>query len=176
MMYHPAIEVPLVMRYPALIESRTENELASVVDILPTTLNLMGFDHLLPEDVGGINLLDQRALNGRAILAENYNCLHIAEPQGAVFSLFDGTHKLMLNTDPDFLEKFPFDTLLIEVRSDPDELVDLHFQYPDKTDSMLDSMLIHMNEWVESIRVVGEDQTTVDENLHKNLKALGYVN
>ncbi len=173
MMFDSAIRVPLIMRYPDNIPCMKMNELASNVDILPTTLNLMGIPEAIPEDIEGIDLFGGKLQTRRWLMSENNNCTHQDDtPQGGCYSLFDENYKVMLNNDPLFLKQFPFDTLLLDLKLDPDELEDLHGALPGKCDSML----VRLSEWIERIRVEPEVQFEVDAEVTRNLKALGYVN
>ncbi len=172
MMYNPAVKVPLILRYPALITPTVLDDLVSTIDIFPTALDLLGCSEQIPDGVEGINFLKNQGRSDRWILCENNNCLHQDEnSQVGSYSLFDGTYKLMLNNDPAFLERFPFDTLLLNIKVDPDELMDVRFIKREKCDSMA----VFLNEWLERITVFPVVQPDMNEDVVASLKALGYV-
>ena len=87
------------------------------------------------------------------------------------YSLLANSYKLIINTDKDFLEKFPYDTLLLNLESDPAELQDLHVVQPE----LCDQMAADLSEWISRIRVETKTKIELSEDAVANLKALGYV-
>lgn len=173
-LFNPVIRIPLIIRYLQRITPTVLDNYVSNVDILPTVLHLMGYSNLIPEDVEGMNLLNSRLLQDRLIISEDYNpTIKNLESDWVCYSLIKGSSKLMLsmNTDSAFFRKFPFDTLLMNIETDPAELIDLHSLQPNKTDSMV----ALVNEWVERIHVVPEIDITISDDAADALMALDYV-
>ncbi|TKJ37556.1 hypothetical protein CEE37_13650 [candidate division LCP-89 bacterium B3_LCP] len=164
-LYNPVLKVPLIMRYPKAINPAVVDAYTSNVDVFPTVLSLMGYVNLIPTNVQGLDILSDDFPADRTILSER-----ITECEGC-FALVEGSHKLILNRDPELLEKFPFDSLLINLDVDPDEMEDIHLEEPELTHRMGTSL----DEWVTSIQVKPDQQIELSPETIANLRALGYV-
>ncbi|MBU0518462.1 sulfatase [bacterium] len=136
-MYNPVLRIPLIFRYPAKIKPGVETGYTSNVDILPSVLAAMTYDHLIPTDVQGIDLLSDYPLQERVLLSES------VKADGGSFAYFEPSYKLILNTDAEMLAKFPFDTLLFNLDIDPDELKDIRGKETERTRTMIESL----NQW-----------------------------
>jgi arylsulfatase A-like enzyme len=173
-LFDPVIRIPLILRYPQGINPAIMDAPVSNVDIFPTVLNLLDYGEYIPEDVEGIDLLSAELVKDRPILIEDYNpTIENLESDWVCYSLLQGGYKLILsvNTDSAFLEKFPFDTLLINLEKDSAETVDLHRLQPGVTDSMM----VRLKEWVARIYVAPDDDVVINEVAAEALKSLGYV-
>lgn len=165
-LYDPVIRIPLIFRYPDLIKPNAEERYVSNVDILPTVLTLAGYAHRIPDDVQGISLLDQYPLKDRAILSER---VYIG---GGCYTLMRGDYKVILNTGTKFLQKFPFDTLMYNIKDDPGETQNI---FPSTRKLGLE-MLTELTEWVSRIEVHPTEKIRLNHATKANLRALGYVN
>ena len=165
-LFNPVLRIPLTFRYPQRIPSSVLEGYTSNVDVFPTALNLMGYSALIPEDVQGIDILDDhQTMSDRKLLCERI------KGETGCYSLLADSYKLIINTDKDFLEKFPYDTLLLNLESDPAELQDLHVVQPE----LCDQMAADLSEWISRIRVETKTKIELSEDAVANLKALGYV-
>lgn len=164
-LFNPVMQIPLIMRYPAWISPSVNPEYSSNVDIFPTVLNLMGFPDMIPESVQGVNLLSGETRGDRLLLSERIN------GQEGCYSLITRDYKLILNTDPLLLQKFPFDTLLMDIQSDPGEMMDLHSLQQDRSQNMA----ADLQDWITGIQVRASTDIELSEDAVANLKALGYV-
>ncbi|MEI6239346.1 MAG: sulfatase-like hydrolase/transferase [Planctomycetia bacterium] len=61
--YDGGLRTPIMLRRPGTIQPRTSDELASVIDIMPTVLAACGVES--PAGLPGVNLLDDRAVAAR---------------------------------------------------------------------------------------------------------------
>ena len=160
LLFEPVIEVPLIFRYPGRLKPARITERVSTVDVVPTIIDLMGLSSEMPEAVLGISILQQEEIAGRSLLCEHKDFL----------SLFRQDYKLILKTNPDTLQGVHPDTLLFNIRNDPAELHDLHdVEIELCADMARELMLIS-----ESISAEYKEEV-MDENLLREMKALGYI-
>ena len=64
--YDGGLRTPIMLRWPAKVQPRRSEELASSLDLMPTLLKAAGI--AAAEDLPGINLLDTKALSARKTL------------------------------------------------------------------------------------------------------------
>ena len=174
-LYDPVISIPLILRYPKLIQPEVMNTYASNVDIFPTALNLMGYSNWIGSDVEGFDLFSETFPQERYILNEDLNpTVQNIASDWTCRSLFDGPYKLIINTgtNDSTVTEYPIDTLLINIDLDPDELIDLRLELSAKADSMISIL----NEWIAEIEVKPEAEIELSDEVKESLKALGYVN
>lgn len=179
-LFDPVLRIPLMIRYPQMIAPSVIDDYVSNVDIFPTTLSLMGYSELIPDDVEGINILDSREEGNRLILSENLwptiwidkdEKIESADFEGACYALRNGSYKLILNSDSLFFKSFPQDTLLLNINADPMEMQDIHSVHQKITDSLA----LQLNEWVDRIKVYPSDDFDISPEMLETLKALGYI-
>jgi len=164
LLLNPVLQIPLMIRYPALIPSETVKEYTSNVDVFPTMLNLLECEETIPEDISGLNLMAALPKE-RPILSA-----HINDSRG-IYSLQNGRYKLVIDTGDYLPQNFPSDTLLFDEEVDAQELVNLYRIQPE----LRQVLETRLDDWAESIRVTADDNITVSEETMANLKALGYV-
>ena len=98
--YENGIRTPIFVRWPGKVAPRRDDEtLASIVDIVPTILELAGVP--VPEELPGIKLLDREAMTKRkTIFIESYrhDIMDIEDPVKSLTSLavIDGWSKLII--------------------------------------------------------------------------------
>ena len=165
LLFNPVLRIPLILRYPRLIKPKVDDGYASNVDVFPTVLNLMGLEDRIPENVSGMNLLEDQSRDKRPLLSANINS------GGGVYSLIDGSYKLIVNAD-EFLPKyFAQDTLLFDLDNDPNELFNLHISKIE----ILGNLAFQLDDWIDHITVAPQSTIEVSDATIANLKALGYV-
>jgi arylsulfatase A-like enzyme len=159
------LRIPLIIRYPALVEPAVIDEVVSNVDIFPTVLELMGYGDMVGGAVQGIDLLNDPTLQDRYILGEaldaDQNC----------YTLFNGTHKLVFNDNDELLEKFPHELLLFNMEDDPRETRDLYAEQPELGQEMLEKLQAR----VEAIKRESQEEIEINEVTTSFLEALGYL-
>ncbi len=165
LLLNPVLRIPLILRYPDLIEPRVRRDLTSNVDIFPTVLNLLGYEETIPPDVEGYDLLQAFPAGNRLVLSAN------AKNDEGVYSIVDGRYKLIVNADSYLPRYFPYDTLLFDLQSDPEERHNLFSADPDAAARLSTAL----EEWSARIKVRSKDSITISEETIENLKALGYV-
>lgn len=165
LLYNPVLKIPLILRYPALIEPKVTPGYVSNVDIFPTVLNLMDLADKIPSDVLGCNIVSDQLAQDRPLLAANIS------PEGGCYSLIDGHYKLIINNDNFLPRYFPYDTLMFDLSGDPEEMVNLkHLETGTR-----DELSRQLSSWITETSVRPQSTIQVSNTTLANLKALGYV-
>jgi arylsulfatase A-like enzyme len=157
--YDESVHVPLVVRRPGARWSRRHDALASLMDVGPTILGLLGFDEEAAE-LDGRDLLAKGAgeLPPRAILSRSA----IAPP---VFALRDRKYAFIYRPSPDTAELF-------DRHRDPDETRDLSTTRPD----LVRRYRARTQERVDRLgHPVVPPPVSDSPELRERLEALGYV-
>lgn len=162
--YNSTMRVPLILWAPGRIEGgKRISALARTIDILPTSLELLSID--VPDDIDGQSLLPMiegsEGTDTRPAYGE-------ATRFAATFSLptlrylRKGDWKYIHKTNPE----------LYNLKEDPDELVNLADQQPERVASMRNELEVLLT---DSPTEVDPAQTEVDAQIAAELIALGYV-
>lgn len=117
-MYEGGTRTPLVINWPAHIKPLLANQVAHVIDIVPTTLNLAGIDTGHDNNLPGVDLIpffDRHAETDRSLYWEHYGHRAIRH----------GHWKLV--GEPEFLTP-----KLYDLKSDPTEQRDIFFENGNK--------------------------------------------
>ncbi len=136
--YETGIRTPILVRWPGRVTARRdEQNLASIVDIVPTILRATGIEP--PERLPGIDLADVAAAAARRTIfveAFTHDILDLADPKQSVTAqvVIDGWHKLIL---PGIAKPrrahaaAPTQPELFDLRADPMETENLAEQQPE---------------------------------------------
>ena len=134
--YEGGTRTPIMLRLPGVIEpDMMESELASTIDVVPTTLAALGMD--VPDSLPGINLLDEDAIVRRETIFGEIFEHDIRSLTDSAASLryrwvISGRYKLI---DPSSRMKRQAPELY-DLHADPTEQKDLSQQMPDKLESL----------------------------------------
>lgn len=166
-LYEELIRSPLVMRYPRRLDPGRVSEPVSLVDVMPTALELLGVPAL--PDAEGVSLLG--AIHGRPSFAPGVAVAFLLDKKRAVRV---GRYKR------------------VEVKGEPKELYDLEAD-PKETNPLEDAPItqraldVYLREALgapkkaqrlrggSSARRLVADQAKVDDEMLEHLRALGYV-
>ena len=176
--YEELVQVPLVFWCPSLLRGgRVVHDVVSIVDVLPTLLELVGGS--VPESIDGRSLLnmlrDDRQPRGsglgasrsRSVAAEAHGS--VEQTEGAAWMLRDQRYKLISSTLAGVEE-----TALYDLREDPGETNSIHESRPD----IVDRMRSHLWSVVGKLDVetgVADPQWDQDPALQERLRQLGYL-
>lgn len=161
--YQEVLKVPLLIRGPRIPKGKRIKELASLVDVTPTVLSLLGIQTTVEFD--GIDLSPTwregaPALPARSILAEADHNDDVYDTKSAVRR---GRYKLLHDQQTQA-------TQLYDIQTDPGEKNDISSNHPQVVKSMLS--------WLEEFRDI-ETERTVGPPLSpkdvEKLEALGYL-
>lgn len=131
--YEGGTRTPIIVRWREKVTPRMDTtHLASSIDLVPTVLAAQGIE--IPENLDGINLLDQNAVEKRqAIYGEilEHDIQHMTDPVASLRFrwVIDGDWKCIVphaGREPDA------QTELFNVMQDPHETKDLAAAYPEK--------------------------------------------
>ncbi len=146
--YEGGLRTPILVRWPGKVAPRICDTPVSSIDIAPTILKAVGLEP--PSAMGGINLLDDKAVAGRpAIFGEifTHNAVDIHNPVSSLLYrwVVAGDWKLILpnpvNVEDGVVELF-------DVAHDPGETRDLARQQPQKVAELTD----RVHKWWLAVR------------------------
>jgi arylsulfatase A-like enzyme len=137
--YELGIRTPMFVRWPGKVQpKRDDTNLASIIDFVPTILNLAGVK--VPADLPGLDLTNQEAVAARkSIFVEAYthDISDLAQPAKSLVTrvVIDGWSKLLLPTSvrPDkTYPSAPTEIELFDLKADPLEMTNLATKNPDE--------------------------------------------
>jgi arylsulfatase A-like enzyme len=166
--YQDQIHVPLIIKYPNTNQSVLVQDFVSLVDLMPTILDVLEFSP--PGNIDGRSLLKHSADKSRPVIAESYPGswewnLHprFHRVERAIFS---GPYKFVLSTAGK--------RELYNLSNDPNEKTDLS-----GTDSETSRRLeAEINQWAKSAEsgdTEAASASKLDTDTINRLKSLGYV-
>jgi len=164
LLFSHVLHIPLIIRYPSLIEPAVIDEVVSNVDIFPTVLTLMGHGEAVSGTVQGIDIFNDPTLRDRYLIGEGPS-----SDQGC-YTLFNGTHKLIHN-NPEILEKFPHEYLLFNMADDPRETRNIFAEQQELGQEMVEML----RERIQAIERESAGDIEISDDTNYFLKALGYV-
>lgn len=136
--YENGIRTPMFVRWPGKVKPRRDDEtLAHILDFAPTILDITGAKK--PDDIKGINLMDQDKLKARETVfveAYTHDIADLADPSKSLIAdvVIEGWWKLILpgpvNPDRPF-SGVPSAPALFDLKNDPLEENDLAKEKPE---------------------------------------------
>ena len=162
--YQSAIKVPLIFKRPGSMAAQKIDDLASIIDIVPTVCGLMAIDP--PKEIQGENLapyLGQKPPQSedRYLYCES---LHATKYEAnSLLGLVGKQWKYIQTTRPE----------LYDLQKDPEEQTNLIETHPQQARSLKDH-LSHVLEQTVRQRE-GQEDTPLDAELLRHLRSLGYV-
>jgi arylsulfatase A-like enzyme len=98
--YQDQVYIPLIIKYPNKKDESVINDLVSSVDIMPTILDVTGYE--IPEDVQGVSLLKLGAAKTRSIISESFPDKGLIDLQTRFHrierAIFSGPYKFISST------------------------------------------------------------------------------
>ena len=177
-MYETTIRIPLIIRHPPSFEAGSRrDELVSLIDILPTVLDLSGLAERYPE-IAARSLARADRSPHEFVIAENDRPMNGIELMAKNYPDFDTSsidHRMkMLRTDRHKLIWYDDGRIQVyDLESDPMELEDLSTSRPELASRLL-GMLEEWRSAQEAHAPVPPLDIT-DPKLREQLKALGYI-
>jgi arylsulfatase A-like enzyme len=166
--YQDLVHVPLVIKYPRIKRKHVVNEVVSIVDIMPTILDVLNFART-EEKIAGKSLLkySQKPIASRLIISESF-------PDGWRIKFHQRFHRFERAIYSDFF-KFIGSTSgkreLYNLSEDPNEMINL-YNAEEEISNLLESRL---NRWLGSVNTKFELTEQFDSDTIKKLKTLGYI-
>ena len=174
-LYEPSLRIPLGMRWKGTIEQRVIEEQATILDIAPTILELLGLE--IPETFVGLSWAS--ALEGGKPLPERSICYQAHK--GAVHGEHDDDRKRskgllsvgVVNKDrKEILRVQNNSHMLFDVAADPGELTSLVVENGPPSDSLLEC-LGTISEGLGAMDRLTSKK--LDDETIEQLRALGYI-
>ncbi len=140
--YENGIRTPMFVRWPGKVKPhRDEETLASIIDFVPTILNLAGVK--APEELPGLNMLDREAMTARKTIfveAYRHDIMDLADPVKSLVgrTVISGRMKLIIpgpQKPHDHKRKFAAlseEIELFDLKNDPAETTNLAERMPDE--------------------------------------------
>jgi arylsulfatase A-like enzyme len=175
-LYDPALRIPLLIRHPGKVAAgERRSELASLVDIMPTILALLG---LADDEMAGRSLFVEGRMPREFVVAENERPTNGVELMRRAFPDFDADsideRMRMVRTDRYKLIWRERNGLeLYDLRSDPGEQHDLASDAPEQRDRLLELLRAWQGELAPPPTVSRLEST--DTETLEQLRALGYA-
>jgi arylsulfatase A-like enzyme len=177
-MYETTTRIPLILRYPARIDpGRTDNDLASLVDVAPTVLDACG----LPADAlasAGTSLLDPTRSPAEFVIAENDRPINGVELLHGAFPDFDTTAidrpmRMLRTSRYKLVWRGGGETQLFDLESDPGEEHDITSSQP----AIAAELLADLEAWMSAHEpdAAQESFEGSDPASLEQLRALGYI-
>jgi arylsulfatase A-like enzyme len=170
-MYSSSLHVPLILSWPGTLPAGTRTDhLASLVDVAPTVLSLLGLP--APSSFLGIDLLP-----GRRVPADAPRTAAFSETSGRIFAARSLDWRLVYNPEKLRPEApggpYPIGEVeLYDLRRDPREQDNVAERRKDVVESFTARILA----WKQRERGEGGvPEQTIDDETREELKALGYV-
>jgi arylsulfatase A-like enzyme len=164
-LYDESIHVPFIYYLPHLNKAVTVNELAESMDILPTTLDLLGID--IPHQVQGISLVGLMERKKNASRNEYVYCMGV--PEGTI-AIRSKDWKLFLKPE----ESGGSEKRLFNLKKDPRELKNVYKDNP-KVARQLNNLL---EEWRKNLVVYKNKESEfvpgISEETRNRIKKTGY--
>lgn len=174
-LYEPSLRIPLGMRWKGTVEQRVIGRQATLLDVAPTVLDLLGFDR--PETFTGVSWAE--AVRGGALPAERSICYQAHK--GAVHGEHDDDRKRskgllsvgVVREDRKEILRVKNNThMLFDLATDPAEVTNLVTENGPPSDELLEC-LGTISEGLGAL-----DRLTakkLDDETIEQLKALGYI-
>jgi arylsulfatase A-like enzyme len=157
--YQDEIRVPLLIKYPHAVSGQIVNEPVSLVDLLPTVLDALGYEP--PPGIQGKSLLRRASGDPRYLVSEGF-------PSSASTKWsprFQGTQRAIFSGSMKFLESSQGVKELYDISVDPNEL---HNLLPAEPGGVLEGKL---SEYLRAAALHNKQ----DSRRVENLKSLGYL-
>ncbi|MCD6099139.1 MAG: sulfatase [Candidatus Marinimicrobia bacterium] len=182
-LYEPVIHIPFIVRYPDIIESGIKIEkIVQLVDIFPTILSVAHINYTVDNGMIGRDLLSVRN-------SEKYHEYIIAEWEGRIpyfvkkrmqkskqpinIAIFEHKQMMIRKNNYKYILTSEGKEELYNLSSDASEVNNII----NKERKFADFLKIILDKWYTSLREAKheENPNEIDEDIKKNLEALGYM-
>ena len=179
-MYETTIRIPMMIRYPPRLKAGQRADLVSLIDVMPTVLDLCDLPAAEPEGswAPALSLFDPDRTEARTVIAENERPNQNAIILSKDYPDFDrskidhsmrairmGRYKLIRDGDNPLM--------LFDLLNDPDELNNIADEKPDVRQSLVDAL--HRSMQGDVTALVDINPTGLSDADLQRLRTLGYV-
>jgi len=163
--YQDQVYVPLIIKFPNTNEGRVVDEVVNSVDLMPTVLDVTGYE--IPEDIDGISVLRLKHDNARNVISESYPNKYLL----SWHARFHRIERAIISWPYKFISSTAGKRELYDLSRDPDEKVNLY--RPD--DRISGKLLLQLNQRLKNVAVKSSRPAKLDEGALDRLRSLGYV-
>jgi arylsulfatase A-like enzyme len=126
--YEEAFGVPLIVRYPEVVQHKIEDLIIGTTDLYPTFLGFMGLSHLIPEEVAGTDYSD---------IIKNTDSGAVSRPVSTPFISIEGNKKGVRTAKYTFTVYGDGSVTLFNNLNDPYQQINLQFNSLPAADQMM---------------------------------------
>lgn len=164
--YQNQVHVPLVIKYPNISNGLVVDELISLVDLMPTTLDVLGYE--IPKNVQGQSLFNLKSSKKRTdvVISESFpsqSLIRNPRFQRVERAIFEEPNKLICSTS----RKPEFYNFL----NDPNENENLYKE----ENELAGKLEARLNKWFKTVKEPPVSIVEMDKATLERLKSLGYV-
>lgn len=163
--YQDQIYIPLIIKYPDMQERRLIDEPVSVVDLMPTILDVLKYE--IPEGIQGKSLLAQNSGESREIIGESFPSGHLL----TTHPRFNRIERAVFSWPYKFISSTAGKRELFELMKDPNEKKNLY----DANDNISMQLEAELNQWLKDNKEESGSAVKLDKDARERLKALGYI-
>ncbi len=164
--FQDQIHIPLIIKFPNVRKRNVNDKLVSLIDIMPTILDVVGINENMSEDLQGRSLISADLDEPRDLISESF-ALETIEDQPRLDrierAIFSGPYK--------YIESTIGKQELYDLKQDPDEyknIIKSNSQIYEKLKGRLD-------QWLKNTILKDEVGEKVDQESLDRLKTLGYI-
>ena len=141
--YQNQVYIPLIIKYPDTKEGQLVNETVSVVDLMPTVLDILKYER--PEGLPGKNLLKQDLGIPREVISESFPKKHLV----AMNPRFNGIKRALFSWPYKYIESTVGKKELYDLSNDPNEKDNLYIA----NDNIASELAGRLNVWLKNTKV-----------------------
>ncbi|MFX0194687.1 MAG: sulfatase-like hydrolase/transferase [Candidatus Hodarchaeota archaeon] len=163
--YQDQVYIPLIIKYPNSRQKMIVDEIVSVIDIMPTVLDVLGYE--IPENVSGQSLFRFKPCNERIIISESFANEHFFRWNPS----FDRIERAIFSGTFKYINSTKGKRELYNLSKDPSEKNNLY-----KSDNVVAKELeMRLEQWLHTTVAEYGSSTKLDKASHDRLKSLGYI-
>jgi arylsulfatase A-like enzyme len=162
--YRDEINVPLIIKYPHMKQGDHVSETVSSIDIMPTVLDVLGYE--MSDSIHGQGLVNMNKRDGNDFFSESY-------PSRAVIgnSRFKRVERAVISGKYKFIGSTAGKKELYDLSSDPDEKENLYRA----DDELSREFEMKLARWLKTVKAESSSPLKLDSDALERLKALGYI-
>jgi arylsulfatase A-like enzyme len=163
--YQDQVYVHLLVKYPDQTAPSVVHEAASLVDVMPTVLDVVGLD--LPSSLDGRSLVGPESREPRYLISESFPSSYLL----SLHSRFDRIERAVLFNNQKLVTSTAGRRETYDLRVDPHERTNLHA----RDGQIANELEEHLRHWLLQVAVPDSGPGELDEGTLERLRSLGYI-
>jgi len=163
--YQDQIHVPLIIKYPNIRENVVVNETVSLCDLMPTILDVLGFE--MPGKVDGESILKLELSKSREVVSESF-------PEGGMADMhikFRRIERALFSGPLKFVNSTAGKREVYDLSRDLNEKENLY----NGKDSLSKELEARLNQWLKDTKEESSSTIQLGKGAIERLKSLGYI-